>query len=57
MTVKEASDLLQVTEQTIYKYIKCGVLTATKIDNGKRYYINKTQLLEVVKNKDFNNEL
>ena len=52
ITVKEATELLRVTEQTIYKYIKCGVLDATKIDNGKRYYIDKNQLLKVVMSKD-----
>ena len=46
-TVKEASNLLNVSKLTIYNYIKKGTLKAFKI--GRKYQIKKSDLNETLK--------
>lgn len=46
-TLKQVAELLQVSKQTIYNYIKAGKLQATK--TGKEYRITDEQLEQFVK--------
>ena len=46
-TLKQVAELLQVSKQTIYNYIKAGKLQATK--TGKEYRVTNEQLEQFVK--------
>lgn len=46
-SVDEVSKLINCTKQSVYNYIKKGILSATKI--GRKYIIKKTDLDSVLK--------
>ena len=41
-TVQEVADLLHLTTRTIYKYIKEGKITASKV--GRKYFVKQEEL-------------
>ncbi len=45
ITVKEAMELLDVSRQTIYKYIKNEILVSYKDTVSKRVFFDKQQVL------------
>ena len=47
-TLKEVAEILKVTKQTIYNYIKSGRIKATKY--GKEYRITEKDLNTLIKN-------
>ena len=47
LSLKEASDFLQISESTLRRYIKQGKLKASQ-PNGREYRINKNELLKLV---------
>lgn len=46
-TLKEVAEILKVSRQTIYNYLKAGRLKATKI--GKEYRVTKEDLEEFIR--------
>jgi excisionase family DNA binding protein len=46
-TLQEVADVLKVSRQTIYNYLKAGKLKASKI--GKEYRVTETQLQDFLK--------
>lgn len=46
-TLKEVADILKVSRQTIYNYLKAGRLRATKF--GKEYRVTKEDLEEFIR--------
>lgn len=53
-TVEEITELLKVTQRTLYNYIKSGSLKAIKI--GKYWRVKHTDLLDFINNGTRNNQ-
>ncbi len=53
LTPKQVALLLNVTEYTIYNYIKSGILKAYKF--GKTYRINRTDFEVFIETSKYNN--
>lgn len=48
LTIKQAAEMLNVTNRTIYNYINNRQLKAQKRIGARRLYVAKTELLKMV---------
>lgn len=51
-TVKEICEIMHVTSQTVYKWIRIGLLRAEKDESG-RYEIKREEILNFIENDPY----
>jgi len=51
LTVKEVAELTNYSVVSIHRFLKKGVLKAMRMPNGRKYMIDKDELINVLKHK------